>query len=408
MLSTNFRLAARNTLRRKTRTLLTAGMVVFGVALLLIALTWIGGISEQIQSNSAAVGGHVRVVTRGFAEREELNPLDESIPEITQLKELLLRQPGVVAVEPKITTGVTVTAGDEIGDVFAPVTGASEAWFRERLGAKEHLISGTWFSGAPDELIAGEKVVKRAGAKLGDELVLVGSTQDGALSSVKAKLVGIVGGGSGGIDRQLLLPLERVQYLTDIEGGATELLVYGRNHDDALALAGQLKTLPELSGYELQAWNDREPWHSIGASIRGMQSAIVFVFVLLAALGIWNTMMMSVLERTHEIGVLRAMGMSRLGTVGLFVGEAMAIAVGGGLLGLVLGAYPSWLLQTKGIYVGTKGVSAGYSETMYGDLNWHSVLLVFGLGLLMALLGSLIPAMRAANIQPVSAMRSGR
>ena len=179
-------------------------------------------------------------------------------------------------------------------------------------------------------------------------------------------------------------------------------------HDDAPALAGQLKALPELSTYDLQAWSDREPWHSIGASIRGMQGAIVFVFVLLAALGIWNTMMMSVLERTHEIGVLRAMGKSRLGTVSLFVGEAMAIAVGGGLLGLALGAYPSWLLETKGIYIGSKGATAGFAETMYGDLNWHSVLLVFGLGLLMALLGSVIPAMRAANIQPVSAMRSGR
>jgi putative ABC transport system permease protein len=161
----------------------------------------------------------------------------------------------------------------------------------------------------------------------------------------------------------------------------------------------------------VQSWSEREPLKSMVASVNGMEGIIVFTFVFLTALGIWNTMTMSVLERTHEIGVLRAMGMSRPGLVGLFLGEAMAIATVGGAVGLLLGLGPAWLLETRGIRVGERlagSMNAPISETLRGDLNARTVVLVFALGLVMSLLGSLVPALRAASIQPVSAMKSGR
>lgn len=414
MLATTARLAMRNTLRRRARTLLTTGMVVLGVALLLVALSWLRGASGSVLTSAAALGGHVRVVDPDFAAREELLPLAENLPAVAPLIEKLRAQPGVVAVEPRIMTGVTVTVGQEIGEVFAAAVGASERYFRERMEAREKLIEGRWFSGAEGEVIAGARVVEQAQAKVGDELVMLGTTQDGSLSPIKGRLVGVVRAG-GLLDRQVLVPLPRLQYLTDIPGGATELLVYGGHYQEAPALAQQLKAAlagdPGSAGLAVQAWSDREPWRSIASTVRGVQAVIVFIFVLLTALGIWNTMMMSVLERTHEIGVLRAMGLSRAGAVGLFVGEAVAIAVVGGGLGVALGLYPAWWLESHGIRIGERtasSVNLGFSEVVRGDLTGNTVAMAFALGLVMALVGSLIPALRAASIAPVSAMRSGR
>jgi putative ABC transport system permease protein len=411
MTRTTFRLAARNTLRRRARTFFTAGMVLFAVAVLLVASTWVGGIFSMMLSGMTAMGGHVRVVDPEFAAREELMPLYENLEKTTPLVALLERQPGVLAVEPRIMTGVTVTQGEEIGDVFAMAVGANERYFREQLGAKEKLIAGTWFTGAPDELIAGAKVAERTGARVGDELVLLGATQDGSLSPIKGKLVGIVRSGAIMLDQQVWLPLEKARWLTDIPEGATELLVFAAGLEEGRALAGQLKALPELRPYAVQSWDEREPLKSMIGTVAGMQGAIVFTFVFLAALGIWNTMTMSVLERTHEIGVLRAMGMSRLSVVGMFVGEALAIAAVGGGLGLLLGVGPAWLLETRGIHIGDRLASSAQavvSETIRGDLTLEGMVNAFALGLLMALLGSLLPALRAASIQPVSAIRSGR
>jgi putative ABC transport system permease protein len=409
-MSTVVRLAARNTMRRRARTALTAGMVVFGVAMLLIALTWIRGIFGSMTIAAADSSGHVRLVDRDFAEREELLPLDEHVGDVARWQALLLEQPGVIAVEPRIITGATVTVGEEIGDVYGAAIGASERYFRERLRLKEKLSSGAWFSGAPDEVVIGAKIAAQAEARPGDEMVLLGMTQDGSLSSVKARIAGVVRTG-GMLDQQVFLPLERLQYFTDIGGGATELLIYGRAHEDAPALAAQLNAMPDFRGFLLESFTEREPWKSAGSSVRRTQSIIIFVIVFLTALGIWNTMMMSVLERTHEVGVLRAMGLSRLGTIALFVGEALAIAVAGGIIGLLLGAYPAWLLETKGINIGEQTAAAStaaISDVIRGDLSVESAVIVFALGLLTAVLGSLVPALRAAAIQPVSAMRSGR
>lgn len=408
-MNTIARLAYRNTLRRRVRTLLTSGMVVVGVALLLIALTWVRGAFGSMLASSAAVNGHVRIADPAFVAREELMPLDAHLQDLPRWEALLSAQPGVAAVEPRITSAVTVTAGDEIGEVFGLAVGASERYFRERLGAREKLSEGTWFTGAADEIVAGAKIVELTGAKVGDELLLLGSTQDGALSPVKGRLIGIVRTG-GALDQQLFLPLAKLQYLADIEG-ATELLVYAPHHDRALELAARLRTLPELAKADVATFTEREPWRSLSGTVRGMQGSIVAIIVLLAALGIWNTMMMSVLERTHEIGVLRAMGLTKLGTVALFVGEALVIGVAGGVLGVLAGALPAWLLATKGIRIGEQVASnmgTMVSETIYGDFTVETVLLSFGLGVVMAVFGSVVPAIRAANIQPVAAMRSGR
>lgn len=410
-MNATLKLAARNAVRRPVRTALTAGMVILAVALLLLAQTWIDGAMGGMMEASTAQSGHARVVTQGFVERAELGPLDENIEDAAPLVELLRKQPGVTAVEPRIMTGVLVSVGEEIGDVHAAAVGANESYFSEQLKLKDKLVQGSWFTGAADEIIAGVKVVELTGATIGDELLLLGTTQDGSLSPVTGRLVGIVRTGGTGTDQQVLLPLERLQWLTDIPDGATELLVFGEDYAQGVRLAERMSSLPELESYAVQSWDSREPWKSLAGTTNAITAVIMLVIVFLAALGIWNTMMMSVLERTHEIGVLRALGLSRLGTMKLFVGEALAIGVLGGLAGVVLGIGPSWLLERYGVHVGEQAAATtdlGVTERIYGDLTVEGIAFAFCLGLLMTVLGSILPALRGASIQPVTAMRSGR
>src|SRR5262249_50678424 len=122
------RLAARNAVRHRVRTALTTGMVVLAVALLVIALSWIRGAFGNALEAATGMGGHVRVVSPRYAEREELLPLYENIPDTRALTQRLEAEPGVVEVEPRIVAGVTVTIGQEIGDVFALAVGASERY----------------------------------------------------------------------------------------------------------------------------------------------------------------------------------------------------------------------------------------------------------------------------------------
>lgn len=414
MFSTQLRLAARNAARRKVRTGLTAGMVVAGVSLLLLLLTWMEGAMTGMLGRSTAGSGHVRVVDPDFAAKEQLQPLGEHLDDVEALARRLAQEPGVVAAEPRLSTGVAVMASDDAGEVFSRLVGARDPYFLERLQAKERLVKGRWLDqgqGAGEvELVLGAAIAKEVRAEVGDELRLLGVTAEGSFAPLVGRLVGVVKGDSE-IDQLILAPLAPVQAMTGLEGAATELLVYADAYGGAAELAASLRAVPELSPYAVEAWSEREPWKSLAAASQGMQFIVALIVVLLVSLGIWNTMMMSVLERTHEIGVLRALGMSRLGAIGLFVGEALAIGVVGGALGVVLGAVPSLLLEKYGVHIGEQAAAStdlALAETIYGDLTGGGVALAFLVGLVMAVVGSVPPAVRAASIEPVAAMRSGR
>ncbi len=405
-------LAWRNALRSKQRTLITAGMVLLGTALLVVALTWIDGLMGRMMEDTADQIGHVRVVNPEYAAREQLMPIYENLPDVAPLREAALAVPGVRGAWPVISLGVTVTAGEDIGDVFGLATGGDPEWMAEGLGLKGHLAAGGWFTGAPDEVLVGRVLANRTGVKVGDELRILGQTQDGSISPLLGRVVGIVNSGMQTLDQRVYLPLERMQWMADIPDGAVELLVYGDDFQRAGELAARVRAAPGMEEVHVDAWSEREPWAEMIGVVGAMRGFIISMVVLITALGVLNTMMMAVLERTNEIGVLRAMGMTRFGAVALIVIEGTAIAVLGGGLGVGLGAVGGWLLETYGITIG-EDVAAQMEgmpmrSVLYGDLTGGTVARAFLLGLSMAFIGSLLPALRAASIEPVIAMRAKR
>lgn len=402
----NLRMAFRNTLRNKRRSLLTVGTVFFGTMLLTIALSWIQGIMGAAMTNIVAMVGEVRVAHPDFPVRENFFPLDLNIPEVG---------PVVAAIEahgldayPIIRTGAVITATDEIGDHFGLIVGADPAYFTEVLSMD--LIAGGPIEGA-DQLWLGRELAGKIGAGVGDEVVFLGTTQDGSISPIKGTTAGIVSTGTFMTDSMAFVPLEKVQWMADIEGGTVEIQVYGGGRDKALATARTLEADPALEGLSVQAWSGRSPFNTFYETSRIINGLLGGIVIFIAALGVLNTMFMSVLERTNEIGVLRAMGMSRLGVVFGFLVEGSLIGVVGSLLGIGLGSIPSLYLQEVGMTLKediVKDAGLPMSSTFYADLSLEIVVTVFVMGLLMALFGALIPALRASFIQPVDAMRRKR
>ncbi len=407
------RLAFRNALRNVRRTLLTASTVLFGTAMLVLVMAWVGGIFGGVFKDATASIGHVRVIDPDYAAREQLMPLYENIPAASELAAEIETIEGVTAAYPVVRAGVAVSAGDELGDAFGLALGAPLEFFSDQLDIDSKIIDGGWFTDGKGEVVIGRRLAAKAGAEVGDEILLLGQTQDGSISPIKGTVVGIASAGYSLIDMQAFVTLEKMQWLTDIDDGAIELLVYGDNYEDAVKLAEEVRALPGTSGLQVQAWNEREPWAQMMGISGFIQAFVSAMLVFITALAIWNTMMMSVLERTGEIGVMRAMGLTGFGTVMLFVLEAMSIAVLGGIVGVALGSIPAYYLELNGITLGeavTEKIGGDFaiSATMYPDLTFLIIGKALLLGLVMAIFGAAVPAIRAAMIQPVTAMRARR
>jgi putative ABC transport system permease protein len=405
------RLALRNALRNVRRSTLTASTIVIGVALFVVSSAWLEGTFGQVFTDSTAIVGEIRIADPDFIEREALHPLYEYVPNADAVVSAVAAHPGVTSAHAIVRSGVAVTAGEALGDNFAMATGADEAWMR-RIGLPEKLVAGRWPAGEGEWLL-GARIAKRIDAQVGDEIILFGQTQDGSMSPARGTMVGIVQAGHQMIDMQVFMPLSTMQYVVDIEGGAVEVLAYTDDLFGAAPIADAIAADPALAGLRVQSWDRRAPFDGIIGVTSAVQGLLGGVLIFLTSLAIWNTMTMSVLERTSEIGVLRALGMSRVAAVGLFVLEAAVIALVGGVVGVALGALPALYLETHGLHIGedlVQNMSSEYalSTTMYADLDARIAVQGLMLGLLMAVVGSLVPSARAATILPVEAMRHGR
>ena len=424
-------MALRNVLRNKRRSALTMLTVLLGTALLTLGLSWLNGLMGMIFGGATDMAGEVRVVTEAYAKRQATLPLYENVDPVEPLIETIQEVHPTARVHPTIKTAVTLTVGEDIGDHFGLLVAAEEAYFRDVLELSEGIEQGAYFSGGAKEALLGRALAAQIDAKVGDDLVVLGQTQDGSPSPLKLRVQGVVNGGNSLADRQVFVPFSEGQWLADFDSGATEVLVYGGGYMEAADVASALRKSSVFRAYEsermaecrarevsedicrfrVEAWSEREPYSGIYTTVTAVFAVLAVIIVFVTALGVLNTMIMSVMERSAEIGVLRAMGLRKRGVVGMFVMEGVLIGLVGAGLGLVLGMVPSVLLEVHGIHLGeglTSKTGFPLSTTVHADFTWAIAGLSAALGILTALLGSLLPAVRASAIEPVNAMRRRR
>lgn len=405
------RMALRNAARNTRRSALTALTILLGTTLLIIGLSWLDGLLGGLIDNIAATAGEVRVLKPEYEAREELFPLYENIAEVAPVVKAV--EDAGYAAHPLIRVGVTISVGEEIGEHFGLLLGADRAYYEDVMDLDAHLVEGAFFTPGEEssQVILGKTLASDLGATVGEELLFLGQTQDGSISPIKGVLVGVVDAEDALSNRQAYTSLERLQYLTDIPDGAIEVAVQIGDPDRAREVAATLRESPALKPYLVQAWSER-PMFAMLSDMTGLVYGVLAgSIVFITALGVLNTMLMSVLERTAEVGVLRALGMGRLSVVFLFVVEALGIGALGAFPGVAVGALVSYYLEINGVEMGEKisaEVSLPISTTFHADLSVEVALVSLALGLCMAALGALLPSIRAAGIQPVDAMRSHR
>ncbi len=408
------RLALRNLLRQRRRTALTLMVIVAGF----LALSLAGGFMAQTFQGLADAAirgglGHLQVLPPSAMEGDEAQSLEKALPDGEALAARLRQDPAVAEVLPRIqfmgllSTGPKSVAflGTAVDPILEPKYMASAEALKD--GAKAPGGAGSrWLSPAPAarEVILGVGLARALGASVGSSLTLMSTTRDGALNAVDVDVVGFQDLGLRELnDRFLTVSLATAGQLLDAGPARSRLSIVLKRPQDTATEQTRLQAL--LPGADLKPWFELASFYRqvklLYFAIFGFMGLVLFLVVLLATA---NTLLMSVMERVREFGVLRAMGLQPGQLLALLQWEGAFL----GLMGSVLGMVTTLLLRAglNALHLempAPPGTSHGY------ELSIHFVPLVYtlvALGLQATLqVSALFPGLKAARLRIVEALR---
>lgn len=404
------RLAWRNARRSVRRTALTASAVTVAVAAVVFGRGYVRGALDNIADTFwRTETGHVRVRREGFTARERSLPAYLSIPGAVDLARDLARLPGVRAAVPRVRSFALVDgAGANRGAVLLGLDLALEADFWRPQGM---LVAGRLPAQGRAEALVGEGIARKLGVGVGDSLTLLVQTSYRSLGGLRVAVAGLARSGMAFLDNAMLVvALDQAQSMLDLEGGATEVLVFSEDADDTDAVLARVQEAVRgriPGGAEVRAWWEQSQLMRLLALSDAMMAIVYALLLLMAGLVVVNTMLMAVMERTREFGTQAALGMRRADVVRLVVEEGAVIGALGGTVGAAIGSAITLYLGVTGIDFSaySRAMALPFSPVVYPAWVWADALGSVALGTLAAGLAALVPARRAARLQPAEALR---
>jgi ABC-type lipoprotein release transport system permease subunit len=398
-----------------------------GVGLTLGAITLQNGMTNEIFDEMVTdTLGHVQLHHPQYPETKRphftLNQVNQTIQALEKQEHVAIAIPRVFAF---------VLAGGETESQGALVMGVDPK--REKKLSEIHLeiIQGKWLKeGKSKEAVVGIELARELNLNLGQKVALIGQDGYGSVANDLFTIVGLVESGSVEMDRGgIWIPLETLQSFLALDNQVHEIVVLGQDTstqsfnpnktEDLHRLKQQVESaLSSFSSSEIkprlvETWKEASPSTAqlIESQSIGAYLMLMIVF-LVSALGILNTLLMAVFERTRELGVLLAIGIAPHRIFAMVVSEAWMLALLASVVGLAIGGGFSFWLVEYGIdfsVQGGQGLSYGgvrLSPRIRGDFDWKWVGIILTALFGVTTLTALWPAWKAARVSPLEAMKA--
>jgi ABC-type lipoprotein release transport system permease subunit len=401
-----WRIAIRDVGRNKRRSGLTLIAVALGLALV-IALHGLemGAMEGSIENNIRVQSGHVQVRAKSY-DRDKVSLKWEDLLEDPQgLVAQAQALAEVRAAAPVLwASGILATVEDSVGVRVYGIDPLAEtaSIFREDL-VGEFL--------APDDrsgILISRRLANNLELTVGENVSLLVNTSGEQPDEAIFTISGLYDTGLPAFDEAtIFLPLAKAQTFTRAGERASAVVVLLYDQEDADAVAAALRA----PGLEVLTWRDLNQ-----LMLQAMESSMGILYMLylivlaIVAVVVANTLLMSVFERTREMGILAALGLKGRQIMMMFMLESATLGVLGVVLGVLLGSLGVYYLATEGIHIGdvSAQVSAdlAYGETMYASFQWSATAVLSVVCWVITLLASLYPAWFATRKEPIDALRA--
>ncbi|HED00558.1 MAG TPA: ABC transporter permease [Proteobacteria bacterium] len=411
----NLKLAFRNVFRNKVRSLITLAAIAFGCISLIIA----GGFFEDtfLQMREGYIHGHlghIQVYEKGYLEKGNTRPFDYMIEHPEKVKELIASVDHVKFITPRITfsgllsTGENTVSilsqginpeGEQAISVIETVKGANTG---VGIEAGENLSRGDMY-----DVILGRGLAKAMGSKVGNFVILVSNTVGGALNALDMKVKGVFFTASKEFDDHALrMPIATAQALLRTDKVQTLVALLDKTENTDL-VKNQLVNLfrDEDLNLELKPWYEMADFYNKTVELYSRQFLVLkLIIAVIVVLSIFNTINMSIWERTREIGTIMALGSKRYEVLKLFLLEGLILGILGGLIGVTVGTGLGYVISLIGIPMPPPpGATVGWVAhiRVVPQLLFSSFLIA----LISSLLSSFYPAFKASRLVIADALR---
>jgi putative ABC transport system permease protein len=366
-------LAWRNVLRNRRRSLVTILIAAVGCMSVLVASGFALYTYEMLEDSSAREFGHITVGGHDYFNRDEETPMQYGIADHQQLTARLKADPRVRRILPRVSLSGLISNGDK--SVIFLGTGADIEAEAAVRGPFLQLIEGDYVRPGTDlpTVLLGSDLAKSLNAGPGTGLTLLATTTAGGINAVDVMVAGIITTGWRELDKRLVY--------TPV-GAAQHLLMSDRISTLSVYLDGLGSTAAAFADLSAgDAGHDYKPWWEQAFyyhSVRGLYDRVFgllgLIIALLVFFSVANTLAMAVVERTREIGTLRALGTLPGEVVGQFLREGIWIGVVGAALGTLLAGAIVLALPHAGLQMPPPpGRSVGYPLLVSASLPLYLI-----------------------------------
>lgn len=411
-------LALKNLTRYKRRTFITAIAIALGLMMFIIVDSMLLGVEKESERNLLWYEtASIRIQQDDYWQDRHLFPLEMGIEDADSVV-TLLQENGYTATGRIQFRADMILSYDEFGEdgnLPVLVTAIDAQKDNTVFHFQDTLIEGRALKvNDPSAMVMGSWLAQDIGAKIGSWVTLLMRGNGGFFEAADFEVVGILNCPNPTVNRSLIMvDLASTSSLLAMEGSVTELDIRLAEHVDVERESAAIQSLLDRAGFSsltAKSWRAiAGDYLAIADAKRGGTSVILFLVFIIAAVGISNTMLMAMFERTRELGMMRALGMKE-GDIRLaFIIEAAGIGLIGALGGILLGALANIYIANVGINLDflLRDMDIGYriQSVMRGTWNLKSFFIAFISGIGLSALVSTIPIRRALKMDIPACLR---
>jgi ABC-type lipoprotein release transport system permease subunit len=398
------KLAWRNVWRNRRRSMIV--MVAIAIGLISLALTdsiYNGVLLQMFRDQVGTHVGHLQFHRKGFNDNRLVQ---HWLPEPGSVERLLAADSTVRHFSRRVVAyGIVSSASNSSGIALVGVEPE-----RERLVTtiERSVRSGRYLQNGQQGILISRRMAEKLGVRLGDKLVVMATAADGSIGMDVFRICGLYETANAEFDRMFVyISLERAQRMLGLGDRVHEVVALLQDPSAAGALRDRLSMVLG-EDLEVLSYADVMPMMMQILEVAKESMVIYYLIIGIATMfGIVNALLMSVFERTRELGILMATGMKNRTIVGMILLEALFLSLIGTVAGLSLGIGVSLLLAQTGIDLSSfaEGLTmVGASSTIYPIVSPDGI--INGLTVIpaIALLAALYPAARAVRLEPVRAI----